>query len=367
MKKFLLLAMTMAMGVTASALAADITKTSAANNSQEVVKNITWQDLDFVRVGNYTDNKAKTGVTVLWFPETGTGAVDISGGGPASRETPVIDPMTHDTPLDAVVLAGGSAYGLDAAGGVMACFEDNGIGYETGFAKVPIVVQSDIYDLSYGSAKVRPDKKMGYAACKDALKGTHPISGNVGAGTGATCGKMVSMERAFKTGIGYAALQVGALKVGAVVVVNASGDVHDPYDNMKKIAGFTNEARTEWSDPLFELYQPVLKNKAYDAWGTGDKGNTTIGAIVTNGKFTKAELKKIAEMARGAYLRCISPVGMTCDGDSIYAVSAGKNRIPVDQDAVGVLARVCMEKAILDAARSAKLDDKEYLKNCGKI
>ena len=147
------------------------------------LKRVPFSTLEGVMVGNAQDDDAKTGVTVLYFPHTASAGVDISGGGPASRETPVLDPTRNNTPLNALVLAGGSAYGLEASTGVMECLEQHGIGYDTGYALVPIVVQSDIYDLSYGSASVRPNKAMGYLACSRALEGNDPRSGNVGAGT----------------------------------------------------------------------------------------------------------------------------------------------------------------------------------------
>ena len=157
---------------------------------------------------NAQDDQAKTGVTVLYFPQTAIAGVDISGGGPASRETPVLSPLTNPTPLNAIVLSGGSAYGLAAADGVMTTLEKHGIGYDTRCALVPIVCQSDIYDLSYGASNVRPDARMGAEAAENALAGTHPLSGNVGAGTGATVGKACGMKRAMKSGIGYSAAQL---------------------------------------------------------------------------------------------------------------------------------------------------------------
>ena len=251
------------------------------------MKEIDFSEIEGVLVGNAQNDEAKTGVTVFVFPYTATGAVDISGGGPASRETPVIDPERADTPVNALVLGGGSAYGLEASSGVMECLERHGIGYDTRSALVPIVVQSDIYDLSFGSAKIRPDKKMGEEACEAALSENREnprdsscgissassgsprnLSGNkvfsgakngsFGAGTGATVGKICGMERSQKAGIGFAAAQTGNLKIGAAVVVNAFGDIYafeDECAGGKKIAGLLSEDKKSFCDSVKELYK----------------------------------------------------------------------------------------------------------------
>ena len=161
-----------------------------AMEKENDVREIPFSSIEGVRIGNAQDDVAKTGVTVLCFPAGAKTGVDISGGGPASRETPVLDPTKENIGIHAIVLSGGSAYGLAAADGVMQCLEEHDIGFDTGFARVPLVVQSCIFDLSYGSAKVRPDKNMGYDACLDALNKGKAISGSVGAGTGATVGKL---------------------------------------------------------------------------------------------------------------------------------------------------------------------------------
>ena len=316
------------------------------------VKDIPFTSIDGVQVGNAQENQGKTGVTVLCFPNGAKTGVDISGGGPASRETPVLDPTKENIGIHAIVL--GSAYGLAAADGVMKCLEENGIGYDTGFALVPLVVQSDIYDLSYGSATIRPDSGMGYEACQNALVRSQPISGSVGAGTGATVGKLCGMRQSQKSGIGYYAVQIGKLKLGAVVVVNALGDV---YANGKKIAGLMNEERTGFIDSAQELYRTASPKDLLS------RTNTTIGAIVTNGKFDKAELTRIAAQARNAYARSINPVGTLADGDTIYASSCGE-LVDADVNMAGTLAAEVMAKAIENAVVSSRMDDAEYLSNC---
>lgn len=306
------------------------------------IREIAITDMPEVSIGNAQSDEAKTGVTVLLFDKKGAVVgVDISGGGPASRETPLTSPVTADNPINAIVLSGGSAYGLAAADGVMRCLEDHGIGFETGYAKVPLVCQSCIYDLGYGSATVRPDSAMGYAACEKALAGGNPSCGSVGAGTGATVGKICGMERAMKSGLGMYAVELGELRMAAVVVVNALGDIFDPSTG-KKIAGLLTADGTSFGDSCEELWKMGRRENLFT-------GNTTIGAVFTNGKFNKAQMNKIASMTRNAYARCINPVGTMADGDSIYAASAGD--VEADLNVAGTLAAYVMERAIVAAIR----------------
>ena len=306
------------------------------------IREIAITDMPEVSIGNVQSDEAKTGVTVLLFDKKGAVVgVDISGGGPASRETPLTSPVTADNPINAIVLSGGSAYGLAAADGVMRCLEDHGIGFETGYAKVPLVCQSCIYDLGYGSATVRPDSAMGYAACEKALAGGNPSCGSVGAGTGATVGKICGMERAMKSGLGMYAVELGELRMAAVVVVNALGDIFDPSTG-KKIAGLLTADGTSFGDSCEELWKMGRRENLFT-------GNTTIGAVFTNGKFNKAQMNKIASMTRNAYARCINPVGTLADGDSIYAASAGD--VEADLNVEGTLAAYVMERAIVAAIR----------------
>lgn len=318
------------------------------------LKEISLRDFDDVWFGNAQDDKAKTGVTVAIFPKGARVGVDISGGGPASRETPVISPTTAPTPVNAIVLAGGSAYGLAAADGVMTWLEENRIGFDTSAALVPIVVQSCIYDLSYGSATVRPDAKMGRAACEAAYRREEFFSGSVGAGTGATVGKFGGMARSMKSGLGVYAVEVGDLKLAAIVVVNAIGDIYDER-NGKKIAGLLTDDRKNFADSRTELYKLTTPNRL------PARENTTIGMIVTNGNFDKTQLTKIAAMTQNAYARSIKPVGTLFDGDTIYAASIGS--VPADLNVVGTLAAEVMSEAIRRAVESSRLDDSEYLKN----
>lgn len=305
------------------------------------IKEIRITDLEGLRIGNAQNEEAKTGVTVLLFDEGARVGVDISGGGPASRETPLASSITADNPVNAIVLSGGSAFGLAASDGVMRYLEERGIGYETGYAKVPLVCQSCIYDLGFGRADIRPDAKMGYAACVDAEK-NRPVCGSIGAGIGATVGKLCGMDRAMKSGIGLYAAAVGSLQMAAVVVVNALGDIYDPEDG-SRIAGLRNADGTAFTDTCQELYQISCRTDLYNS-------NTTIGAIITNGSFSKAEMNKIASMTRCAYARCIRPVGTMADGDTIYAASIGSAE--ADINVAGTLAAEVMARAITRAIRN---------------
>ena len=325
---------------------------SSSYNSQSVVKTVPFSDLKGISVGNAQDNEAKTGVTVFYFPETACAAVKVLGGGPASRETPLLDAERSNTPINALVLGGGSSFGLEASHGVMNCLEEVGIGYDTGYALVPIVCQSDIYDLSYGKADVRPDIAMGYEACKKALQTNHVESGNIGAGTGATVGKAKGMGQSQKSGIGYAAAQIGDLMVGVAAVVNAYGDI---YYRGEKIAGMTGSKRSEFQDAAETLFATQPHNLF--------TGNTTLVAVFTNGDFDTAALKKIANMSSAGFARAIRPVFTMADGDTIYAVSVGKDKVAANVNVAGTLAADLVEEAIRDAVVSSKIPEEEFLKN----
>lgn len=319
-------------------------------------KEIKIQDIDSLRIGHAQDEMAKTGVTVLAFPQGARAGVDISGGGPASRETPVLSPVTADVPVHAIVLSGGSAFGLAAADGVMACLEERNIGYNTGFAKVPIVCQSCIYDLGYGSSKVRPTKEMGYQACLHALERNEHPQGNWGAGIGATAGKIAGMGRASKAGLGIYGVELAGLQMAAIAVVNALGDVFSATTG-EKLAGLTTPNREGWSDIREAIYAFTQSTDLFT------RTNTTISAIVTNGEFTKAQLSKLAAMATNAYARCINPVGTLADGDTVYAVSCGSH--PADLNMAGTLAAQVLAEAIQRAVVTARISDEEFLGNIG--
>ncbi len=311
-------------------------------------KEISILEIKGIKIGQSENQAAGTGCTVF-LSETGMRAgLDVRGGGPASRESELLNPLAAAQVIHAIVLAGGSAYGLGAADGVMKYLEEKGIGFEVGPSlKVPLVCQSDLFDLTVGDPYIRPDKAMGYDACLRAEEnGTGNYrDGNFGAGCGATVGKFAGMDYCMKSGIGSYAVQIGELQVGAVVAVNALGDIYD-WKTGKKIAGLLAEDRKTFrsTEELMYASTEIVENKF--------TGNTTIGVIITNGKFEKASLCKIAGMAHDGYARSIRPVHTTADGDSIYTVSVGD--VEADQDLTGVLAAEVMSEAITRAVMSAE-------------
>lgn len=300
-----------------------------------LLKEIKITEIGDFRIGNVEDKENGTGVTVIISKDGMKAGVDIRGGGPASRETPLLDPLMNPEKLYALVFSGGSAFGLNASAGVVKYLEEKNIGYCTKFAKVPLVCQSCIYDLGYKSSKVRPDEKMGYDACIDSEKNI-PREGNVGAGCGATVGKLYGMEQAQKSGLGVYAIQIQDLKVGAIVVVNALGDVFNGKG--EKIAGLTSKDKKTFLNFREEMYKSLnpVKNEASE--------NTTLAAIITNGKFSKAHLCKIASMAQDALARRIDPVHTMHDGDTVYVLST--DQIEANVNIVGMLATQVLETAI---------------------
>ena len=298
-----------------------------------------------VYIGQTENPGAATGCTVFIAPRGMCAGLDVRGGGPASRESQLLNPLMAAQSIHAIVLAGGSAYGLGAANGVMRYLEQNGIGYDTGYALVPLVVQSDIYDLSVGDASIRPDADMGYEAARRAMEDPNYKDGNYGAGCGATVGKYAGMDYCMKSGIGSYAIQIGELKIGAVVVLNALGDVYD-WKTGRQIAGMLNEEKDGLRSTAEYMRQSytVVDNKF--------TGNTTICVVFTNARFEKAQLCKIAGMAHDGYARSINPVHMSADGDSIYAVSIGD--IAADQDMVGAMAAEVVSEAIIRAVENAE-------------
>lgn len=304
------------------------------------MREIKIHEIENIKIGSAENLDAATGCTVVICERSAPTGVDVRGGGPASRETELLSHQANCGAIHAVLLSGGSAYGLDAAGGVMEYLEGKGIGFPVGNMVVPLVCQSCIFDLGVGDGKVRPDKEMAKRACENAEK-NNPKQGNVGAGTGATVGKLLGPDFAMKSGLGIYALQLGELKVGAVVSVNACGDVID-FETGKIIAGLLDDSVKSFRDSEQTLYK-LAEMPA---------GNTTIGVIVTNGKFTKAQMTKIAQMAQDGYSRSIRPVHTTMDGDTVYAMSVGD--VESNVDLCGTLAARVMAAAIRNAVLSAE-------------
>lgn len=309
------------------------------------MKEISITMMDSVRIGQVENKEGATGCTVL-ISENGMAAgLDVRGGGPASRESELLKPTANATIVHGVVLSGGSAFGLGVAGGVMKYLEERDIGFDVGVTKVPLVVQSDLFDLTVADPFCRPDSAMGYEAARRALEEPNYRDGNYGAGCGATVGKLAGMDTCMKTGIGSYALQIGDLQVGALVALNALGDIFD-WKNGKKIAGLLTEDKKAFrdSEDLMMSNIDIIENKF--------TANTTLGLVITNASFDKTQLCKIASMAQNGFARSIRPVHTSADGDSIYAVSVGN--VAADQDLVGSLAARVISEAIIRAVDSAE-------------
>jgi L-aminopeptidase/D-esterase-like protein len=306
-------------------------------------------------VGHASDHEALTGCTVVLTPEGATCGVDVRGSAPGTRETDLLDPMNLVEKVHAVLLAGGSAFGLDAATGVMRWLEERGHGFETGVARVPIVPGAVLFDLGLGRADRRPDAAMGYAACEDAVRragGGEPLAeGNVGAGTGASAGKLFGPGLATKTGLGATCLEgPGGLLVGAIVAVNAFGDVRDPATG-RILAGTRNPAGG-WVDTAAAMTGQPAAGGGWD--GSGQAGrNTTIGVVATNAPLTKAQARKVAQMAHDGLALAISPVHTMFDGDTLFAVSCPAPGVAADVTVVGTLAVRAVAMAVVRAALEA--------------
>lgn len=309
------------------------------------MKEISINEIGPIRIGQVENAEAGTGCTVFINDEGMHAGLDVRGGGPASRETPLLSTLSAAQRIHAVVLAGGSAYGLAAAGGVMQYLREKDLGFDVGVTKVPLVVQSDLFDLTVGDPNVYPDEAMGYEAARRAFEEPNYKDGNYGAGCGATVGKLCGMERCMKTGIGSYAVQLGELKIGAVVAVNALGDVFD-WKSGKQIAGMLTEDQSAFAKSPEEMRKSIeaIKNRFVN--------NTTLGVILTNARFHKGSLCKIAGLGHDGYARSIRPVHTSLDGDSIYALSIGD--VIADREVVGLMAAEVISEAITRAVTSAE-------------
>ncbi len=301
-------------------------------------------DVPGFQVGHAEDKEALTGCTVILCPEGTVGGVDQRGGAPGTRETDALR-LTHlVNRVDAVLLTGGSAFGLDAASGVVRYLEEKGVGVNVGVARVPIVPAAVLFDLAIGSASVRPDAEMGYKACLNASANA-PAEGNVGAGTGATVGKILGAKQATKAGIGTSSLKIGkGVVVGAIVAVNAFGDVIDP-ENGKIIAGARKIKK--FVDTL-----KVMKSFVGRTVLNFASGNTVIGVVATNAKLNKEQATKVAQMAHNGLARTIRPATTMLDGDTVFALSKGDKEI--DVNIVGAFAAQAYAQAILRGVRAAE-------------
>lgn len=301
------------------------------------MKNIKIQDIQDFQFGNAQDVENGTGCTVILCPKGATTGVDVRGGGPATRETDLLKPENMVQQIHAVVLSGGSAFGLEAGSGVMQYLSENGIGFDLKGIYIPIVSQACLFDCGVANMKAYPSKEMGYQACLNIDQSF--LSGNEGAGTGASVGKCFGFDCAMKSGLGQAAVQLGDLQVGAIVAVNACGDIYQPDSNIR-LAGAYDYKNGKELNSVQALLQDLPQKKT----------NTTIGCIFTNADLTKAQMTKIASTTHDAYARCIRPVHTSNDGDTIFAMAS--NQVQANQDIVALLAVQAMMKAIVDAVTS---------------
>lgn len=308
-----------------------------------------------IRVGHAQDEEALTGCTVVICEAGATGGVDQRGGAPGTREIALLQPLHLVEKVHAILLTGGSAFGLDAAGGVMRYLEEHDIGFNTRVARVPIVPAAVLFDLDIGRSAIRPTAGMGYQACLNASTDS-PAVGNVGAGTGATVGKILGMGQAMKGGTGTAAIEIGGgVVVGALAAVNVFGDVVDPATN-QIVAG----ARTLQKGPLqvgsgdfFAGTQQVMKGMVgRTILKFTEMQNTLIGVVATNAQLSKEEANKMAQMAHDGLARVIRPAHTMLDGDTIFALATGNKKR--DVNTVGAFAAEALAQAIVRAVRAAQ-------------
>ncbi len=302
-------------------------------------------DIPGIRVGHFTDSRRPTGCTVVLFDNGAVGGVDVRGAAPGTRETDLLNPLNTVQQINAILLSGGSAFGLDAATGVMRFLEEHGKGFQAGRYIVPIVPAAILFDLGLGDGKIRPDAQAGYAACRNAAEKFE--QGNVGAGAGATVGKMFGPGFSMKSGLGTASIKItdSGLIVAAIVAVNAVGDVMD-HQSGKLLAG----ARTADGRGLRNTMASLLE-------GTGSHGqagsNSTLGVVATNATLSKSEVNKVAQMAHDGLARSISPVHTGMDGDTVFAAATGALASKADVSKVGAIAAEALARAVKQAVLSA--------------
>jgi L-aminopeptidase/D-esterase-like protein len=318
---------------------------------------LTLTNVPGLKVGHFTSLQRPTGCSVVLCEGGAVAGVDVRGSAPGTRETDLLSPIHTVQQVHAVMLTGGSAYGLDTATGVMRYLEERGIGFKIdslapgskfGFrGVVPIVPAAVLFDLEIGDGKIRPTAESGYQACQAASSGPVP-EGNVGAGTGATVGKMFGLQFAMKSGLGSACIKVGSseILVGAMVAVNAVGDVIHPK-NGKIIAG----ARTADGQGFRNSMQEVLRG--YQVLPPAG-ANTTLGVVATNAAFDKAQMTKIAQMAQDGLARAINPVHTPGDGDTIFALSTGTLKLKINHGLIGAIAAEVVAEAVVRAVSLAR-------------
>lgn len=314
---------------------------------------ININDIEGFAIGHWTNLQAGTGCTAIVAPQGATAGVDVRGAAPASRETDLLKPENTVDKIHAVMLSGGSAFGLEAASGAARELERRGIGLPVGPTMVPIVCSSCLFDLAFADPFTRPDIEAGILSVACALDNCAPGSpvpeGNVGAGCGATVGKLLGPDHAMKGGLGARAFQLGQLKVGAISAVNACGNVVDP-ETLKPIAG---ARATPDGTQIIDMEEAALE-AASDMKMPLDRTNTTISCIITNASLTKAQATKVAQMAADAYAHTIRPTHTTNDGDTIYVMASCSKSVPdLPLDLIGLVATRALEAAICSGCATA--------------
>lgn len=300
-------------------------------------------DINGIKVGHAQSEEGMTGCTAVICEKGATAGVDVRGSAPGTRETDLLKPEKMIDRIHAVVLAGGSAFGLEAASGVMKYLEEQGTGFDVGVTKVPIVTSAVIFDLNLGNCKIRPDLKMGYDAAQSASSDERG-QGNVGCGLGATIGKIMGPGHAMKSGLGSATVKAGDIAVSAIVAVNSFGDIFD-YETGRQIAGAYDYKKRE----LLNTYSIM---KASNKPTGFPMRNTTIGVVATNAALTKAEANKMAGMAQNGLARSINPVHTMFDGDTVFAIATSE--VGGDLSLIGTMASEAMSRAITNAIIYAK-------------
>ncbi|AEG92254.1 P1 family peptidase [Ramlibacter tataouinensis] len=302
-------------------------------------------DVAGIEVGHFTDTRRPTGCTVVLARQGAVAGVDVRGAAPGTRETDLLAPANTVEQVHAVLLAGGSAFGLDAASGVVRWLEERGIGLQVGPGRIPIVPAAVLFDLYLGDTRIRPDAQAGYAAC-DAASRQAPAEGSVGAGAGAVVGKVFGADRAMKGGIGTACVEVGGIRLGALVACNAIGDVVDP-DSGRLVAG----ARTLDGRALLDTRRALLRGEPPRRLVAGS--NTSIGMIATDAVLTKPQAARLATVAHDGLARSINPAHTQWDGDVLFALGTGASGRTADMMVLATMAAEAVAQAVLRAVRAA--------------
>jgi L-aminopeptidase/D-esterase-like protein len=308
-------------------------------------------DVGGIRVGHYTDSRRPTGCTVAIFEGGAVAGVDVRGSAPGTRETDLLSPINTVERVHAILLTGGSAFGLSAAGGVMRYLEEHGQGLHIGSITVPIVPAAVLFDLRFGDPKIRPDEQAGYAACEAASSSSVP-EGNAGAGAGATVGKMFGQNCAMKSGLGTASITIGetGLVVAAMIAVNSWGDVIDRRTG-KILAGARTPEGNAFRNSMAQILQGAIIPR--EPGNTRSGANTAIGIVATNAVLNKAEATKVAQMAHDGLARTINPVHTAFDGDTIFAAALCTAHVRADLTTIGTVAAETVARAVNRAVVTA--------------